>query len=161
MGAREDETGQARSSTPVLAAQWAKKLSSVGSFAGTLARLTFWSSVCLRLRPWAVPRAQRQWHSPGQQLPTPQSLHCCQPVGAQRCPPTCSESRAAAQSLQDREVMKKKLLITGHKHLQYSCLGATELQPNGWNPKYSTQARVGFLKHKLIGTHQKFLSWQM
>ena len=42
---RGQNRGQAVSSTPVLAGQWAKKLSSIGTFAVTLARLSFWSQL--------------------------------------------------------------------------------------------------------------------
>lgn len=128
-----------------MAGQWAKKLSSVGTFAVALGRLSFWSQLSVSqaagcgCAEGTEAVAQPQAAAPSTSAPAATAAcTAASLVGAQRCPPTCSESLPPAQLLQDREVMKKAL-ISGHKHLQYSCLGATELQPNGWNPKGSAQ----------------------
>lgn len=127
------------------AAGWAEKFSSVSTFAATLARLSFWSQ--LRVSHTAdcgCAEGSEQWHSPGQQLPAPQSLQQSLPAPL----PAWWELWGALLralnhwqqlSFSRTEKLWKKALITGHKHLQYSCLGATELQPNGWNPKGSVQ----------------------
>lgn len=76
MGAREDETEDKqealllswqdsgpRNSHLLVLLQWLWADSVSGA-----------SSVCLRLQAVDLLRAQRQWHSPGQQLPAPQPL---------------------------------------------------------------------------------------
>lgn len=136
----EQNRGQARSSTPVLAGQWAKKLSSIGTSAVTLARLSSWNqlSVSEAAGHGMCWRAWRQWHSPGQQ--DQQS-----PVTVSTAASLTGAPITISSLVSPGWRSEKEAVITGHRHL----LGQTSvLRPNGRKPKglvqYPSQSRLSY-----------------
>lgn len=73
------DRGQAQSSTPVLAGWWAQKLSSAGPLAGTLARQSFWSSVC-QTQAVGCAEGSEAVAQPRAAAPAPQCLQQSLPV---------------------------------------------------------------------------------
>lgn len=115
MGAREDEAEEKQEAVPLC---WQDSGPRNSHLLVLLQRL--WpdsvsgaSSVCLRVQTMDVLEGLEAVAQPWAAAPStsaPPAVAACTAaslLGAQRCPPTCSESLAATQFLQDGEVIKK------------------------------------------------------